>query len=152
MKEEVQNKLKQFEREDLTWMEFDAMWQDIRRQMKADNYTPDYIYGIPRGGLPLGVTLSNNLNIPLILEDGIEYAKMGKKILVVDDISDSGETLSELKALYSTYNCLDKIKVATVLYRSGTKAIPDYFGKYLPATMDSKEYRWINFPWGEKQI
>lgn len=43
----------------------------------------DGIYGIPRGGLPLAVLLSNRLSLPLLMAPT-------KQCIVVDDIFDTG--------------------------------------------------------------
>ena len=50
------------------------------------------IYGIARGGLVLAVLLSHRLQLPIVEKDGINL-----RTLIVDDISDSGETLLEFE-------------------------------------------------------
>ena len=74
------------------------------------SYGCDHIVTLYRGGLPLGVRLSNELNCPLSIIDYQSYA--GKKtehmslikddgikskdvILLVDDICDSGNTMKK---------------------------------------------------------
>ncbi len=47
------------------------------------------IYGIPRGGLIVAVTLCHHLSLPLLLSN----EEIGVSTLVVDDICDSGKTL-----------------------------------------------------------
>jgi xanthine phosphoribosyltransferase len=150
MKQELQKKLKQSKRENISWFDFEQFINKIISEMKNSGYIPDYVYGIPRGGLPLSVTLSNRLGISMIFDLGLSQAKSGSKILVVDDISDTGDTLKDIKQEFVANGCQDKLKIATLLYRQGTQALPDFFGKYLPTPIDSKGYTWINFPWEEK--
>ena len=93
----------------------------IVRDMTRDNWRPDYIVGLTRGGLIAGVMLSQYLEIPLhtlnvslrdadigpesnlwMAEDAfghLDYDPMcsgdgRKQILIVDDINDTGATLN----------------------------------------------------------
>ena len=79
----------------------------ISFQMYKDDWRPDYIVGLTRGGLVPAVYMSNTLDIPMwtlkvALRDHAdteinawmaEDALKGKKILVIDDINDTGATL-----------------------------------------------------------
>jgi hypoxanthine phosphoribosyltransferase len=113
------------------WTEFlaeiaylaDGLQKDKRFE-KIEN-----IYAIPRGGLIIGVILSHRLNIPMIF-DG---SKINKHTLVVDDISDTGNTLSNLitdkKAL-----------TAVVCQKMSSKLKADFFVRYVG------EDEWVKFP------
>lgn len=50
----------------------------------------DAVYGVPRGGINVAIALSRQLNISLI--SGLGGQPQGKKILIADDIVDSGKT------------------------------------------------------------
>lgn len=110
----------------LTWKDIDSAINNIIIKMYNDNWRPDYIVGIARGGLPLAVMLSHRLKIPMYAL-GISLRDMGglesnawmsedaygyvsefsltdtnitnerKQILVVDDINDTGATFNWLK-------------------------------------------------------
>ena len=84
------------------------MVNNISFQMFKDNWRPDYIVGLTRGGLIPAVYMSNSLNIPMetlkvSLRDSdresesnlwmAEDAYNGKNILILDDINDTGATL-----------------------------------------------------------
>jgi len=87
---------------------FKGLVATICREIAADNWKPDYIVGLTRGGLLPAVMISHYLNIPMqsldiSLQDGGECvsnlgmgedAFEGKNILVVDDINDQGSTLN----------------------------------------------------------
>lgn len=88
------------------------------------------IYGVPRGGLILAVRLSYILNTRLLLNP--RY--ISGKTLVVDDISDSGQTLQKIK--------LRGAKVVTIFSRTNTKVIPNYFVREVQHEVD-----WIHFWW-----
>ncbi|MDR3021477.1 MAG: hypothetical protein LBU60_02205 [Clostridiales bacterium] len=147
MKEELQQKLKQQKKEYISWSDFENFYKILTDKFTAAQYKPDFIYGIARGGLILAVTLSNRLGIPMIFDNGVNLAKHNKKILVVDDMSDTGDTFIELMKLYNTKKCAQNVKFASLLYRTGTLVIPDFYALHLSASMDSEEYRWIQYPW-----
>jgi xanthine phosphoribosyltransferase len=87
---------------------FKGLVSSICREIAADNWKPDYVVGLTRGGLLPAVMVSHYLNIPMqsldvSLRDGgectsnlgmAEDAFEGKNILVVDDINDQGSTLN----------------------------------------------------------
>jgi len=93
---------------------------EILRQMVKDNWKPELIIGITRGGAIPAVMLSHYLNVPMhtlnvslrdgelgpesncwMSEDAYGYKSQDnqdpKKILIVDDINDSGATLNWIK-------------------------------------------------------
>lgn len=88
--------------------EFKILVTNICRQISKDNWRPDYIVGISRGGLLPAVMISHYFDIPMkplqvSLRDGgdcvsdlgmAEDAFDGKNILIVDDINDQGTTLN----------------------------------------------------------
>jgi len=105
--------------------------QEILRQMSLDDWRPDYIVGITRGGAVPAVLLSQYLKVPMnalkvslrdhaatesncwMAEDafGYEYSdapasgNSKKNILIVDDINDSGATFNWIVADWQA-NCL----------------------------------------------
>jgi hypoxanthine phosphoribosyltransferase len=71
-----------------SWREFDQSVDYIANQCKEMKSTG--IYGVPRGGLCLAVALSHKLNLKLI-------EKPLKNSLIVDDVYETGITLSNFK-------------------------------------------------------
>ena len=92
--------------------QFNGLVADICRQISIDDWRPDYVVGITRGGLLPAVMISHYLNVPMqsldiSLRDGGEcVSNLGmaedafgndtepKNILIVDDINDQGSTLN----------------------------------------------------------
>ena len=71
-----------------TWSEFDKSVDYIADQCKF--WKLSGIYGVPRGGLCLAVALSHKLDLQLI-------EKPSKNSLIVDDVFETGITLSNFK-------------------------------------------------------
>lgn len=76
------------------WSDFFEDLEILVDKLKAENLKPlfpdygfDGIYGIPAGGLVLATCLHYQLKLPLLLAPT-------PKTLIIDDIADSGKTLS----------------------------------------------------------
>ena len=64
------------------------------------------------------------------------------KVLMVDDISDTGESLKKIIQVMKKLGCDPKnIDTATLYYKSKSCFVPTYYAKH---TSDSD---WIEFPW-----
>lgn len=48
-----------------SWQDVETAANTIILQMYQDNWRPDYIVGITRGGLPLATIISNQLDVPM---------------------------------------------------------------------------------------
>lgn len=137
--------------------------------MSNDNWTPDVVVGILRGGIIPAVYFSHMYNnTPLVsMEWSLRDSSVGKrvpaeiegflysdsKILLVDDICDTGETLREVyDALIEIYRDekymqpgLQNIKSAVLHYNEGQNVFtPDYF--HLKINKNIKN-EWIVYPW-----
>ena len=117
----------------VTWQEVENFVKDIIERYKYDNITG--VYGIPRGGVILAVLLSYKMDIPLLMAPT-------KGCIIIDDISDTGETLLH----YDRNSCHggeDRgYHIVTMFYREGSLVKPEFF-KYL------KTDKWIVYPWEE---
>ena len=71
----------------------------------------------------------------------LEIKHRDSKVLVVDDISDSGHTLEYIKNELSTNYGLNNIKFATLYTKRSTSFTPDYFVTEFP------DESWVAFPW-----
>lgn len=120
------------------------------RQIQKKNVKYDLVLGVERGGLIPAVHLSHRLQIPLKtlswssqLKDGSMltwFILRNKKILLVDDIVDSGKTFLEI---FGKYWDMD---TAVLIYNNinESKIKPDYYGRMINRK-DTPE--WFDFWW-----
>ena len=132
----------------------------VAKQMYKDNFRPDYIVGLTRGGLTPGVLLSQYLDIPFcalnknesnfwMAQDALE----GTNILVIDDINDTGKTLHELKedwsgnqGDWSNIFHIGNVKFAVLIDNESSDQSVDYAGHTINKFENPE---WCVFPWEE---
>lgn len=154
-----------------SWSQIEGACLEIARQISLDNWKPDYIVGVTRGGAIPSVMLSQFLEIPMrplevSLRDGgqcvsdlgmAEDAYAGKKILIVDDINDQGSTINWIKNDWES-GCFsndpkwkeiwgENVRIAVLTHNFGSKfEDPNYFAW----TVDKREEDcWLVYPWEE---
>ena len=155
------------DRENLTWQGFGDACRQIAQQIADSGWMPDLIVAIARGGMlpagaisyALGVKANGAINVefytgvgktmaePEILEPYMDISSLeGKRVLIVDDVADSGKTLKLIMDLISEKGLSmggDSAKVdarSATIYLKPTSIIkPDYIFKQTD--------KWINFPW-----
>ncbi len=160
-----------------TWKDIEHMINVINNLMFADNWRPDYIVGMTRGGLVPAVMMSNITGITMHALDVrfrdtddnyvgpesnswmAEDAFAGKNILIVDDINDSGNTLNWIREDWQAgcnpndekWNSVwgENVRVATLIDNA-----PSAFEwvDYTALEIDKREDpTWIVYPWeGER--
>ena len=142
------------------YYKYDEFLKDLEvLEKEVKNYSPDVLLPIARGGLTLGHFLAERIETREIYSlNAISYEnekKLGKpkifnipdlrdkkSVLLLDDISDSGETLEEvIKVLKEKYPHLT-VKSATIFYKEKTKVIPDI--------VLHKTDKWVVFFWDKE--
>ena len=129
---------------------------------KKINKRYDVIVGLNRGGLVTSVLLSHITKTKhgvVSIESYQGKKKTGRhkldyhvsmigrlnsktKVLMVDDISDTGESLREIIKVMAKLGCSPKnIDTATLYYKSRSCFEPTYHARHAP------DEDWIAFPW-----
>lgn len=128
---------------------------------------PDFIVGIARGGLVPAVHLSHMFNVPLVplrwstrdhvgkdfgmLDNLVYRAERGQRLLIVDDIFDSGDTLSDIASLFGKYDETCRLPVyATLIANNTTKKFAKFIEDevlIMGSYMNKTESEWVVFPW-----
>jgi hypothetical protein len=119
-------------------------------------FDPEIILGLSRGGLVPGVILSHLLEVPLITASYSSKQGMGERdytntlpiiadmrILIVDEIADSGNTLHEVVSFYNRLR-ENTVRTAVVHYKQQqcVKIIPNYVGIFIP-----EDAPFVYYPW-----
>lgn len=123
----------------VSWADIDDAVEVLAKQIEESNIHYEVIYGLARGGLVPAVMLSHRLKIPMVLnmEEVWRLKVKNKNSLIVDDISDTGETLR--------YFDDQKFDIATLFVRKHTSKIkPKYSYKNI------NHDNWLLFPWETK--
>lgn len=152
------------------WEDINEMCMKIFSQIYKDDWRPDYIVGLTRGGNIPATILSHMMEVPaealkISLRDHAstetnawmaEDAYNGKNILVVDDINDTGETLSHLCNDWQN-SCLqdDKVKWENIFggnvrFATLTENLASDFDKvsyYVHEVNKAEEDVWLVYPW-----
>jgi len=139
----------------ITWQSYHRHISALGRKIKRSGFRPDVIVCISRGGLPVGLMLSECLKKPLavITVQSYKGTRRGKlkfdtrissvepikgKILLADDLVDSGTTMRVTKRYLQKRG---KVKTAVMFRKECSTFKPDYFVKWMPRD------KWIFFPY-----
>ena len=134
--------------------------ETLAQLLEADNWRPDFLVGIGRGGLVPAAYLSHRTGIQMLSVDhssgevgfGDELLdklaakiRAGSNILIVDDINDSGGTIQYLRAaIEAKIGERDRLRVAVLVHNVRSKAKAEYHGSEIDRERDK---RWYVFPW-----
>lgn len=146
------------EREVLTWDTFGDASRELAQTVVDSGFQPDVVVAIARGGLLLagsiayalgakacgalnvefytgiGTVLPEPVVLPPMLDEG---ALSGKKVLLVDDVSDSGRTLAKVVDLIGDWGA--EVKTVCLYTKPRTVLAPDFEWR--------RTDKWITFPW-----
>jgi len=144
-----------------TWDKIYEFLLSLAEKIREDDFKPDVIVGVSRGGWPPARVMSDLLENPEIANVKAEfYLGVGqtkgeplitqpvsvsvrdKEVLLMDDVADTGKSLRLVRAHLKEKGATE-VKIATVYYKPWSVVIPDYY---------EKETRsWIIFPWERKE-
>lgn len=146
---------------DIPQEEFVAAIRAIAADLAADTaWRPDFIIGVGRGGLTPAVFLSHATGLPMLSVDYSSRVKdfadeplvklarrtqAGERLLFLDDINDSGRTITHLRsALAAAAAAPGSIRFATLIDNASSAERVDYRAR----TIDRRETKdWFVFPW-----
>jgi len=149
------------ERETLTWADFGTATRELATRIHADDYRPDLILAIARGGLfaagALGYALDvknlhvmnvefytgvdSRLAMPVVLPPVPQAVDMsGARVLIADDVADTGATLELVKDFCAAH--VAEVRCAVVYEKPRSMVKCEYVWKHTD--------RWINFPWSSE--
>ena len=146
------------EREILTWELFGAATRELAQTIADSGFAADVVVAVARGGLTVAGALAyalgvkncgamnvefytgvdTRLDVPVVLPPTLDMLDItGLKVLVVDDVADTGETLRMVANVIDEH--VAEARTAVLYKKSRSIINPHYVWR------DTD--RWINFPW-----
>ena len=140
------------------WYKWDEMRRDVNtlcRTITLDKFDPQVIVGLSRGGLTPGVMMSHWFQKPFKpikasirdFPDWEEYLpkKTDERVLIVDDICDSGETFLKIQEHLKNASDLPvEVRFASLWWNNECEFKPHY---YVQDCAKDTNNIWIHFPW-----
>ena len=150
--------MENFECEMMNWSLFAELSKNVADKIIESNYAPDFMVGLARGGWVLSRVLCDYLGVKDLISLKVEHWGVtatpdgkaqikypfkvdltGRKVLVVDDITDTGESMKVATEYINSLNP-QEVKTAALRHIEGSKFTPDFYG-------DIISWRWVVFPW-----
>jgi len=142
----------------ITWQRFYALARRLAHRVNESGYRPDLIVAIARGGYMPARILSDFLGQPDMDSFRIEHHRnaqkqaaalvryplaadiAGRRVLLVDDVSDSGETFAAALDHLHTRGAPAQLKTAVLHHKVVSRYAPDYYACKVI------KWRWIVYP------
>jgi hypoxanthine phosphoribosyltransferase len=146
----------------VSWSDYHRTIEKLAARVHASEWPFNQIVCIARGGLRVGDVLSRIFKLPLAIIFTSSYTgdtgtsrgeltvsehlsmttpELGDKVLLVDDLVDSGVTLSEVERhIVRGHPRVKEIRTAVLWYKAASHVRPHYFAEYL------SESPWIHQP------
>ena len=148
-------------REVLAWEAFGVAARELAKQVVDSGFQPDLILSITRGGmLPAGTIsyamgiknlhiinvefytgVGSRLPLPVLLPPVPAAVDLsGQKVLIIDDVADTGETLKMVRDFCEEH--VAETRTAVLYEKSQSVVRCDYVWKHTD--------EWISFPWSSE--
>jgi len=144
-----------------SWEDVDGWADRIAAQVRERSAVPETIVGLARGGWVPARLLCDRLEVKRLLSlraqhwgvtatptgaaeltDGLSGPVSGQTVLVVDDITDTGESLA-LAVDHIRGHGPKRLESAACLHISHSKFVPTYYAEEVPRDA----WVWVVFPW-----
>jgi hypoxanthine phosphoribosyltransferase len=143
----------------ITWEQYHQQIEQLAQTIHDSGWEFDQILAVARGGLRIGDIFSRMFQKPLAILSAQSYngqqqdtlqiatqitmtqAQLSPRLLIVDDMVDSGQTLTEIVShLRQRYTQIQELKTAVIWVKKHTQFQPDYYVEFLV------ENPWIHQP------
>jgi hypoxanthine phosphoribosyltransferase len=150
---------KRFKCDLISWAKTYELTRRLSLKILKTAFRPDLVVAIGRGGYVPARIVCDFLEITDLTAIKIEHWGMGaqkqdaallrfplnidvsgQKILVVDDVTDTGDTL-RTALTYLLQQHPDEVRTAVIQHKASSGFIPDYYGQRIV------KWRWIIYPW-----
>lgn len=144
-----------------SWNQIYGLLLKLAEKIRKSGFEPDLIVGIARGGWIPARIMSDLLENPKLTSltaefyEGVTKTKnepsitqpisvsvKNKKVLVVDDLADTGKSLKLISSHLKEHGA-SEIRIATIYHKPWSIIVPHYYEK--------ETHCWIIFPWEQKE-
>ena len=143
----------------ISWNRFSRLCGILYHRIHASGFTPDLIIAITRGGYPLARVLADYFGLMDLVSLKIEHyhgpskqqralvpyplplSIAGRHVLLVDDVSDSGDTFEVAFAELARHGEPAMLRTAVLHHKQTSRYTPDYHARPV------LKWRWITYPW-----
>lgn len=143
----------------ITWNQVYKLSRQLAFTIMTAGFRPDLIIAIARGGFVPARVLADFLGLMNLTSMRIEHYRGAHKeplavvkdplcvdvtkrrILLVDDVSDSGDTFQVAIQHIQERGAFEEIRSATLHHKVVSRYRPDFFAKEIVT------WRWITYPW-----
>ena len=143
----------------ISWSRFYSLSRKLSFRIHDSGFKPDIIIAIGRGGYMPARIISDFLHVMNLTSLKIEHYRgtqkkklalvryplaqgvTGKRVLLVDDVCDTGDTFELANKHLADRLQPDEIRTAVLHYKKTSSFIPDYHASRMI------KWRWIIYPW-----
>lgn len=143
----------------VSWQRVYHLCERLCQRVRRDGFQPDAIIGIARGGYTPARVLADFFGVMNLAALKIEHyrgtrksrrasvvhplpeAFAGRRVLLVDDVSDSGDTFEVALRHVAGHGRIDDLRTAVLHHKVTSSRVPDYFAQKITV------WRWIIYPW-----
>mgnify|MGYP002760738538 CR=1 FL=1 len=142
------------------WEYIYDLCREVSNQVKADNFDPDVVVALARGGWFAGRVICDFLGLndltslkmehyvgtgeksgePTVRYPMPEGSVEGKDVLIIDDIADTGGSIRRAHE-YVTDRDADTVRTATLQLLQTSEFEPEFVGERL------EDWTWVVYPW-----
>ncbi len=136
----------------IDWAEYHQTIEQLAAQIQASEWPFNQILCLAKGGLRVGDILARIFDRPLAIlnvasyggednrqQGNIQFAEhltnfgtLGDRLLLVDDLVDSGVSITKTMEWLKVYAPhITEVRVAVLWYKANSEVKPDYFVEYL---------------------
>lgn len=143
----------------VSWGDVYGLCRKLANKIRASGFTPDLIVAIGRGGYVPARILADLFGLMDLVAIRIEHyhgarkgavARIrqplsmdigGRRILLLDDVSDTGETFAVALEHLRESGAAGQIRTAVIHHKIESRIVPDFHARKI------LKWRWIIYPW-----
>jgi hypothetical protein len=143
----------------ISWNRFYRLSGVLFGRITDSGFEPDLVVAIARGGYPVARVLADFFGLMDLVSLKVEHYRgptrqadtvvpyplplsvAGRRVLLVDDVSDSGDTFDAALDELARHGEPAAIRTAVLHHKQTSRHLPDYFAQRV------REWRWITYPW-----